>query len=212
MTDDTQLPNNTTTATITATVNAPPEPVIAGPSAACPGEPVAFNGRSSTDADGEIARFLWHFGDGASAEGAEVTHSYAAPGHYPLALIADDGRGLNNSQQQTILDLHVNRPPRPMAGPDRLVCPARRSPSTAAARSTGTASWSAITGTSATQQGRGCQGHPRYEQPGAYDARLTVTDDFGSRCAGACDRRGPRRCPAGARCRPRSVGLRRRRL
>ncbi len=188
VTDDTQLPNNTTTATITATVNAPPEPVIAGPSAACPGEPVAFNGRSSTDADGEIARFLWHFGDGASAEGAEVTHSYAAPGHYPLALIADDGRGLNNSQQQTILDLHVNRPPRPMAGPDRLVCPGEA----VAFDGSSSVDWDGKLvgyhwdfGDGGTAEG--AKVTHSYEQPGAYHARLTVTDDSGSSCASATD-------------------------
>ena len=37
------------------------------------------------------------------------------------------------------------------------------------------------------QHGRGRQGEHSYEQPGAYQARLTVTDDSGSSCASAAD-------------------------
>ncbi len=188
VTDDTRLENNQASATVMATVNAPPEPVIAGPSAACPSETVAFDGGPTRDADGEIKRFLWRFGDGASAEGAEANHSYAAPGRYPVALLADDGRGLNNSQQQAILDLHVNRPPRPMAGPDRLVCPGE------AVAFDGSTSvdwdgqlvryqWDFGDGSTA----EGAQVTHSYEQPGAYQARLTVTDDSGSSCASAVD-------------------------
>ena len=64
------------------TVNAPPEPVIAAPAAVCPAEVVAFDGGQSRDGDGPIERFAWRFGDGADAEGAEVTHTFAAPGRY----------------------------------------------------------------------------------------------------------------------------------
>ena len=188
VTDDTQLENNTSTATIMATVNAAPEPVIAGSSAACPGEKVALDGRPSRDADGEIKRFLWSFGDGASAEGAEVSHSFAAPGRYPVALVADDGRGLNNSQQQKILDLHVNRPPRPMAGPDRLVCPGQK----VAFDGSTSVDWDGKLiryqwdfGDGSTAEGAKVE--HSYAQPGAYQARLTVTDDFRSSCAAAVD-------------------------
>jgi PKD repeat protein len=188
VTDDTQLENNRTSDTVMVSVNAPPEPVIAGPSAVCPGETVAFNGRSSRDADGEIKRFLWRFGDGASAEGAEVTHSYKAPGHYPLALIADDGRGLNNSQQQAGLDLHVNRPPHPMAGPDRLVCPGEP----VAFDGSTSVDWDGKLvryhwdfGDGSTAEGAKVE--HSYEKPGAYQTRLTVTDDSGSSCASAVD-------------------------
>jgi PKD repeat protein len=188
VTDDTELANNTASAKAIVTVNAPPEPVIAGPSAVCPRETVAFDGRQSRDADGEIARYLWHFGDGASAEGAQVTHSYKAAGHYPLALVADDGRGLNNSRQQANLDLHVNRPPQPMAGPDRLVCPGE------AVSFDGSSSvdwdgklvrylWDFGDGSTA----EGAKVEHSYQKPGSYEAKLTVTDDSGSSCARVSD-------------------------
>ena len=107
------------------TVNAPPEPVIAAPAAVCPGEVAAFDARQ-LDAM-PTARSRASPGASAtapSAEGAEVSHACAAPGRYPLTLIADDGCG---PQQQPPADRSSTStstaPPRPMAGPDRAVCP-----------------------------------------------------------------------------------------
>jgi PKD repeat protein len=149
---------------------------------------VALDGRSSRDADGEIKSFLWRFGDGASTEGAQVSHSFTAPGRYPVALVADDGLGLNNSRQQAILDLHVNRPPRPMAGPDRLVCPGQ----TVAFDGSTSLDWDGKLvryqwdfGDGETAEGAKVE--HSYAQPGAYQARLTVADDSGSSCASATD-------------------------
>jgi len=188
VTDDTALENNRASATVMVTVNAPPEPVIAAPSAACPAEVVAFDGGQSRDADGAIAHYAWRFGDGSSAEGAEVTHSYAAPGRYPVALLADDGRGLNNSRQQTILDLHVNRPPRPMAGPDRAVCPGEAVTFDGASSNDWDGAlvryrWDFGDGTTAEGQ----QVVHGFEQPGIYQVRLSVTDDSGASCATVTD-------------------------
>ena len=68
------------------------------------------------------------------------------------------------------MPFRVNRQPRAEAGPDRLVCPGRRSPSTARRRSIGTASSSAITGTSATaRRADGAQVTHHYAEPGTYD-------------------------------------------
>ena len=46
VTDDTALENNRASATVMVKVNAPPEPVIAAPAAACPAEAVAFDGEA----------------------------------------------------------------------------------------------------------------------------------------------------------------------
>ena len=124
--------------------------MIAAPAAACPGEQLAFGGGGSHDADGKIASFAWAFGDGATADGADVTHAYAAPGLYELTLAVDDGSSLDNARKQTAMPFRVNRQPRAEAGPDRAACPGRRSRSTPRRRSIGMASSSAIIGTSAT--------------------------------------------------------------
>jgi large repetitive protein len=188
VTDDTALENNRASAKVMVVVNAPPEPVIAAPAAVCPAEVVAFDGGQSRDADGAIEHYVWRFGDGAGAEGAEVSHTYAAPGRYSVALLADDGRDLNNSRQQSILDLHVNRPPRPMAGPDRAVCPGEAVAFDGAASNDWDGAlvryvWDFGDGTTA----EGAQVAHNFAQPGVYQVRLSVTDDSGASCATATD-------------------------
>jgi large repetitive protein len=188
VTDDTALENNRAIATVLVTVNAPPEPVIAAPTAVCPAEVVAFDAGQSRDGDGAIEHYAWRFGDGSDAEGAKVNHTYTAPGRYSVALLADDGRGLNNSRQQSILDLHVNRPPRSMAGPDRAVCPGEAVTFDGAASNDWDGAlvryrWDFDDGTTA----EGTQVVHNFEQPGVYQVRLSVTDDSGASCATATD-------------------------
>ena len=99
-----------------------------------------------------------------------------------MALLADDGRGLNNSRQQTILDLHVNRPPRPMAGPDRAVCPGeavtlRRRRLERLGRRAGPLPL----GLRRRRHGRRPAGRSTASRsPGCYEVRLAVTDDSGA--------------------------------
>jgi PKD repeat protein len=51
-----------------------------------------FTGAASSDPDGTIATWLWDFGDGATANTASVTHTFAA-GMYPVALTVTDNGG-----------------------------------------------------------------------------------------------------------------------
>ena len=122
VTDDAGLPNSSTQATATVTVNAAPAPVIAVAGGACFGQPVGLDAKRSSDADGAIRSFEWDLGDGAKASGAEISHVYGDPGVYNVVLTADDGGGLANSRRAASKALHVNRPPSASAGPDRSVC------------------------------------------------------------------------------------------
>lgn len=69
------------------------------PSAAASIQPTAtpreyrFDGSASSDADGTIVSYAWEFGDGAQASGQQLTHRYAAPGHYGVRLTVTDNRG-----------------------------------------------------------------------------------------------------------------------
>ncbi len=57
------------------------------------GESVTFDASTSSDPDGDIARYVWDFGDGATAEGRIVNHSYARPGEFLVILTVTDSAG-----------------------------------------------------------------------------------------------------------------------
>jgi penicillin-binding protein 1A len=61
-----------------------------GPETPAVGQPVAFDASESAD-DGDITAYLWEFGDGTQAEGANVSHAYENPGTYEITLwVTDD--------------------------------------------------------------------------------------------------------------------------
>lgn len=79
------------------------------------GETVSLSGAGSQD-DSGIRTYVWHFGDGSSAERKEtVTHVYKQPGNYTVTLtVTDDGIPPLTNQAILILtvtdkDLSVHR-------------------------------------------------------------------------------------------------------
>jgi PKD repeat protein len=56
---------------------------------------ITFDGSSSTDSDGTVARFDWDFGDGQTlpSGGPTPSHEYAADGTYPVTLTVTDDEG-----------------------------------------------------------------------------------------------------------------------
>ncbi len=80
-----------------AGTNKPPVADPGGPYTGTAGQPVQFNGSASYDPDGTIAQYYWNFGDGSTATGATVTHSYATPGVYNAVLKVTDSVGATTS-------------------------------------------------------------------------------------------------------------------
>jgi PKD repeat protein len=77
----------------------------------------SFDGTSSSDSDGTITNWAWNFGDGASATGDIVDHTYGAAGTYTVTLTVTDDAGATASVSQ---DVTVNAPvPGPGPGPRR---------------------------------------------------------------------------------------------
>jgi PKD repeat protein len=188
VTDDTRLPNRSTAQTIEVNVNHAPKPMIAAPVAGCPGESLKFSGARSSDLDGEIVGYTWAFGDGSTAEGAEVAHAYAAPGFYTLGLTADDGAGLNNSRTLSTLRFHVNQSPRAEAGPDRMVCAG--DPVTFDASASVDFDGELVLYRWSFADDNALEGKQvvhRFEKPGSYDVKLTVDDGSGVSCGQAAD-------------------------
>lgn len=79
---------------------------------------ITFNASSSYDPDGSIVNYTWDFGDGTTAEGKVVTHSYSVSGIYRVTLTVTDNNGTKTSLTkvlviQPILDFV---PPTPQNG------------------------------------------------------------------------------------------------
>ena len=54
-------------------------------------QPLVFDGSPSSDQDQDALSYQWDFGDGTSASGAVVTHSFELPGTYTALLTVSDG-------------------------------------------------------------------------------------------------------------------------
>ena len=90
----------------TGTVSAIVEPNN-GPAArftvTCQSVACQFDGSPASDPDGTIVRHVWTFGDGASAEGLMVSHTYGTPGFYPATLTVTDNEGAIGTEKQTVV-------------------------------------------------------------------------------------------------------------
>jgi glucose/arabinose dehydrogenase len=74
---------------------------------------VTFSGDGSFDPDGNPLRFEWHFGDGTSARGKVVSHTYSQPQNFVATLTVVDSRGAR-SNPATIRIFAGDRPPVPI--------------------------------------------------------------------------------------------------
>ena len=57
------------------------------------GQPATFDASASSDPDGTIVGYAWTFGDATTGTGATVSHVFAAPGTYTVALTVTDSDG-----------------------------------------------------------------------------------------------------------------------
>jgi hypothetical protein len=88
-----------------------------------PGETLGFSA-AATDTWSGVAGLNWSFGDGASADGADVQHAYASVGDYPVVLTATDGEG-NQAGDGSLLRISGDgtSPPPPPAPPKDTTAP-----------------------------------------------------------------------------------------
>jgi hypothetical protein len=69
---------------------------LATPNPAISGKPVAF-AADANNVDGDALTFAWSFGDGTSATGGSVTHTYTAPGDFTAQVTVMDAHGASVS-------------------------------------------------------------------------------------------------------------------
>jgi hypothetical protein len=56
-----------------------------------------FDGRGSADSDGNIAAYIWDFGDGSPGSGPTLSHTYVRPGNYTATLTVTDNAAASRS-------------------------------------------------------------------------------------------------------------------
>ena len=61
-----------------------------------------FDASTSDDPDGTIASYEWDFGDGGTDAGETVTHTFAAPGTYPVTLTVTDDDNAEHSVTEDV--------------------------------------------------------------------------------------------------------------
>ena len=90
----------------TATATTQTEPPVASNVPSVLGGPapleVSFDGSASFDPDGTIVSWSWEFGDGGTAAGPLVSHTYGAAGYFSSSLTVTDDAGATNTAYVTI--------------------------------------------------------------------------------------------------------------
>lgn len=106
VTDDSNLPCNTSFDSKVIKVIDTPHANAGDDFAACVGIPIQFDGSKSTDIDGVVNSYSWDFGDGETGSGEKPNHIYNKSGDYKVILtITGDSKGDcgNTSQDELIV-------------------------------------------------------------------------------------------------------------
>ena len=104
--------------------SAAPVAVLACPETADVNEEVSIDGSGSSDPDGQVASYLFKFGDGnehGPSEAATVAHTYLAADAYTVTLTVTDDDGLSSS---AVCDIQVVDPSQNLPPVAALDCPA----------------------------------------------------------------------------------------
>ncbi len=94
------------TLSFTVTQQAQNQPPVASftysPTSPKVGQTVHFNASASRDPDGSIVSYSWNFGDGHTASGVSVSHSYSHAGNYTVRLTVRDNKGASRTATKSV--------------------------------------------------------------------------------------------------------------
>ena len=78
-----------------------------------------FNSAATVDAQGDVIRYAWTFGDGGTSTSANPSRTYAAPGTYTVTLTATDvwGKSATVTHDVTMTEPAGNPGPTPRSSP-----------------------------------------------------------------------------------------------
>ena len=147
-----------------------------------------FNFRSATVETGEALQFVdastgdpdslvWNFGDGTTATGSQVTHTFAAPGQFEVSLTAANEAGVNVTSA-IITVVEAVRPPEAIIGtfPGVVEVGQVVSLDSESTNSPTALSWGFDDGNSAL----GTSVRHSWDEPGTYRIRLSVSNSAGA--------------------------------
>lgn len=178
------------TATITVTeavvTNTPPIAAIT-PSATTGEAPltITFDGSGSSDSDGTISTYTWNFGDGSSATGKQVSHTFTDAGTFSASLMVTDDQGLTSTTSIPIIaTVPVQETNQPPVAAISVTTSTGKAPLTVSFSASGSTdpdgtianyTWNFGDGSS----GSGISAPHTYTTEADYIATLQVTDDQG---------------------------------
>jgi alkaline phosphatase D len=181
---DGQALSNVATVSLRSTgINQAPTADAGPDTTANEGAAVAFDGRASSDPDGDPLTYAWDFGDGATGTGATTSHVYQDNGTYTASLTVTDTQGATGTDTRVVTVLNV--PPQvTVTGPAAAV---RGQPLTYTASvtdpgtlDTETVGWIALTSSGSTlAQGTGNSFTFNPTATGTVTVRCTATDKDG---------------------------------
>jgi DNA/RNA endonuclease G (NUC1) len=160
----------------------PPVAAINGPFSGQEGSPIAMSGAGSTDPDGDALTYLWSFGDGGTATGLSVSHTYAQDGVFSVRLIVRDVRNLADTITATVTVTNVA--PAIGAFSDATLLPGETYTASGSFTDPGSDTWSATvdygdgSGVNALAlTGKTFSLSHTYANPGPYTVTVRVSDD-----------------------------------
>lgn len=191
VTDQSGLPCNSDAITQVVKVNCPPVAVFNGPDSACVGQELTYDASASSSETSKTLKYTWCFGDGETAEGQVVKHTFTCPGNYKVALTVDDGSCSACCTDVACLAICVNQAPCAEAGEDLCVtCVSTDQELEACFTGSGSSTTGCLTymwnfGDGASAEGQRVS--HTYAGPGTYKVTLVVNDGCNSACSTASD-------------------------
>ncbi|MGR3219965.1 MAG: PKD domain-containing protein [Candidatus Anammoxibacter sp.] len=183
--DGSGAPCNTSVDTIDVNLNKSPVANAGEDKITCVGNEVVFDGSSSHGEPGENITYSWDFGDGSTAQGVSVSHSYSVGGNYKVVLTVDDGLGTRCSVAADSTLVSVNTAPTAVLVAVDTVCTGDEVAFDASGTNDAdgdslTYSWDFGDGT--VVQGGSGESHS-YDKGGDYLVRVEVNDNKNTNCS-----------------------------
>ncbi len=174
---------------ITVTLNKPPVAKAGKDIKTCKGSEITFDGSGSYTESGETLSYFWDFGDGSTARGEKVTHTYTRGGTYKVVLTVDDGQNAPNSRTSDVINVMVNSSPYVSLRAVEPVCVGTEvafdaSDSGDPDRDRLVYIWDFGDGTTLVA---GAKVKHKYEKGGIYNVKVTVDDGKGTSCSKISD-------------------------